>query len=125
MTEDKQDDCSSTIKKANPWLKFAIGILSLTMLIGGVLWGMTSTFAMKSEVKTMVSMSVQTFGQFQKQLTVKSLNDQIESSLRREKIYRYNLFKDPNSNDLRENLKEEIEYQKELKKKRDNILLNK
>ncbi len=75
--DPEKEDCSPAVQKMNPWIKLAVGILTLVVLIGGVLWGMTATFAMKPEViavrvetkkeiEMVAQKSVETFNIFQR-----------------------------------------------------------
>lgn len=59
------------ISKWTKWVKLAVGILTVFTLVGGVVWGMTTTFAKKEYVDAQFSLAqretVKTFDQVQKQ----------------------------------------------------------
>ena len=149
MVKEKKDDCNPevedcppVIKKFNPWIKLAGGILTIILLVGGVIWGMTTTFAMKPEViavkvegekqrQLIAEKSVETFNIFQRSYRndqrrsdIRDYTQLIEDSRRRERYIREDLQRNPNSQTLQNRLQEELRLQDVYRQKRDNLLSN-
>lgn len=147
MTKDVKDDCNlevenypPAVKKINLWVKLAVGILTLIFLIGGVIWGMTNTFAMKPEViavkvesekarQLIAEKAVETFEIFQRSYqndrikgNIIDYNQQIEDSRRRERYIREDLQRKPNNAVLQNRLQEELRLQQIYIQKRDKLL---
>lgn len=136
MSEESDNDVS----RFNKWLKLAGGILSLFLLIGGFIWGMTTVFAMKPEVvavkvegekgrQLLAEKSVETFEMFQKAYQndqrrddIKDYNRVIEDSRRRERYIREDLQRNPNNQVLQNRLQEELRLQERYTQKRDALL---
>lgn len=59
------------VSKWTKWIKLVVGILTVFTLVGGVVWGMTTTFAKKDYVDAQFTLAqretVKTFQQVQKQ----------------------------------------------------------
>jgi len=122
------------------YVKLMSAILALFIAVGGIIWGMTSTFAMKPEVKAVkvtiereielvAQKSVETFNMFQrsyqneqKRGAIQYYNQQIEESHRRERYIREDLQKQPNNQCLKNRLQDELRLQDFYRQKRDSLL---
>ena len=137
MTVDEE---SNDVSKAGKWVKLAVGIVTLIVLVGGVVWGMTATFAMKPEIvavkvesekarQLIAEKSVETFKIFQRSYqndqiksNIRYYNQQIEDSHRRERCVREDLSRKPNDQTLRNRLQEELTLQQIYRQKRAKLL---
>ena len=149
--ENEDKDCPPAFKKFNPWIKFGAGLFSLILLVGGVLWGMTSTFAMKPEViqvkeeaakerQLIAEKAVETFQIFQKsyekdqeltrqeqrrsqtKIDIRHWQQQLDDSYRNERYLRDDLQKNPNNNSLQDRIQEEQRLQQVYRQKIDKLL---
>lgn len=134
------NDCPPAIKKINPWLKLAIGIITLVALISGGIWTMTSTFAMKPEVRAVETKVVkikeevkedinlvaqnllQTIQQDRVKSGIRFWQQQLESSHDKERELRNKLQSKPNDSYLKNQIQEEQRKQQQYQQKLNKLL---
>lgn len=134
------DEEGNDVSKASKWVRLAVGIVTLTVLVGGIIWGMTATFAMKPEVKAvetkvmvvkeeikedidLVAQSIlQTIQQDRTKSGIRFWQQQLELSYDRERRIQNELRKIPNDVYLQSELKDEQRKQQQYKQKLNKLL---
>lgn len=142
--ETCDEDAPSAFSKLNPWLKFALLLLTIAALIGGGIWQLNTTYASKESLKDEVSHaaearqllaeeSVKTFKLFRDQMVKDQKSTALKIQLERYQELLNNsyneaiaitnqLSKDPNNQYLKQRLENERNNQTMYRNKISDLL---